>query len=227
MLEDAAIDVLKQATSTFTDVDAVVRSVVVEEAKAITDDGNNLTELKREHQILDDQIDFYVRQMGMLGAGGVSQKTDPLRNKLRDVRNRIDMVERLATSSKVNVDEIVERVKQNCTKIMESLEGLGRLQIRHLLQGLIKKIVVDLETRETTMEVHMPSWMVTSDSNVIERVCAENATAQTGVFGANDGWAIPIGTYSCVAQRVESKFCMDCRRTTQTANTAIPTGIAA
>ena len=139
--------------------------------------------MKRERQVLNDQIDFYVNQMGMLGTQEVSQKTDPLRNKLRDVRNRIEMVERLATSSRINVEEIVERVKKNCTKIMESLEGLGRLQLRHLLQGLIKKIVVDLDTRETTMEVHMPSWMVNSDSNVIERVCAENATAQTGVFG--------------------------------------------
>jgi hypothetical protein len=137
------------------------------------------------------------------------------------------VAERLEGSTKMDVEEIVGLVKKNCNRIMTSLDGLNRIQIRRLVHGLIKRMVVDLETREATMEVHMPSWMIKPNSDIIDSVCAENASCQPGVFCATNDYSIPIATYSCVAQRVENKFCMDCHRTSSVANSLIPTNIAA
>jgi hypothetical protein len=172
MLEDAAMQVLQDATSTFTDFGPAVRAVVGEELMAVTADAETIDKLRQDRQTLQDKIDFYIDEMAILGKEGVKRKTDPLRRDLLDTNTRIDVAERHAESSKPDVGEIVNVVKANCTRILTSFNGLSRLQIRHLLQALVTRVTVDLETREAVMEVHMPTWAIQPQDHVVDPVCA-------------------------------------------------------
>jgi hypothetical protein len=212
MLEEAAIDVLKDALSNFTDVDSAVRAVVAEEMVAASADFQNVAQLRQDQKALEEQIDFYVTQMPSLGSEGVMRKTEPLRLRLLDIGRRIETAETAAAGNQKDSSQIVELVKVNCRQALSSLDQLSRLQVKRLLNGLIRRMTVDLETRETSVEIHMPSWSIRPDLNVIDNVCAVDANARIGVFGANNDWSIPIGTYSCSAQRVNKKFCMNCHR---------------
>ena len=50
---------------------------------------------------MDEQIDFYVKQMAFLGTEGVRGKTDSLRRKLLDLSRRIKVVVDLETREAV------------------------------------------------------------------------------------------------------------------------------
>jgi hypothetical protein len=212
MLEEAAMQVLKDALSTFTDIEPVVRAVVEEEAAMLTGDVQNIEKLKKERQALEHQIDFYVEEMSLLGDEGVRHKTAPLRRKMLDISARIDVARQAAESSTLDVGETVRAVEASCRQVLTSFDTLTRSQIRHLLRALIKRTVVDLETREAVMEVHMPLWAVKPTKNIVDAVCADDTNFQIGGDGAYAPPAIKIALFTCVSQRVEMRFCMACTR---------------
>lgn len=209
MLEDAALDVLKQAMSSCGDIHPTVMAVLEEDEKSLSSDRDELPNLQRERRATEDIIDFYVNDMAMLGSDALRRKTEPLRLKLLDLNQRIETAER-AVVKKPNVRVVAQMVEQKCREVAASLEGMSRIQKRWLVQSLVSKMEVDLETRETTMEVCMPSWALTG--NATDSVCAVPISDYRTFKGANTEWAIPLGVFHCVQHIVKRHACMRCSR---------------
>jgi hypothetical protein len=214
LLEDAAMQVLRQAISSYDDIRPTIVSVLQQDQQSLASDRDDLPKLRRERQAVEDSIDFYVKDMAVLGVDAVRRKADPLRHKLIDFGHRIEAAERALLKEKPNVSAVADSVERRCGELASSLAGMSRLQVRTLLQSLVPKMVVDLETRETEMEVAMPSWVI--DNDVTLGICADGGLSRQTSNCANQNWAIPLGTFRCQQQHVNRKQCMVCSRSDRT-----------
>jgi hypothetical protein len=212
-LEKEIIEVLGDVFENVVEVEQVVRDVVHEQSASTSFDAQTIVRLKQEQKALQDQYDLYIENVGFIGKEKTKEKIDILRRKINDINNRISAAEDAESRANIDVEEIVKQVKVHCESVLASLDQMSPKDKRCLLQGVVRRMVVDLETRDVSLDLQLPSWMLKSDdSNGLVEVCAVATIPQDCRNGANHNWSIPIASYHCVQQRVKRKVCTKCSR---------------
>jgi|GEM_PF-1824704 len=223
LLEDEVMKVVKEAFTSFDGIEDVVRATVEEHQASDKSKLHNRPRLLQDQELILSKIEFWVTQLGDLGEDVVVAKVKPLKDDLAQIRRSLSQNLPVAIPT-MPADEIVTVVRQLCAEYLATLTEASSAAVRQILQILVQRMEVDLETREVEIDLGLPSWSLNASHLNTGDSCLDNPIFRNGVIEAYGDWSIPLAYFSCTHERIGRHPCWTCRRTQRI--TSLKTGIA-
>jgi DNA invertase Pin-like site-specific DNA recombinase len=206
-LEKAVLAVVKEVLRDEANLrDSVTRALAKEQA-ALAADRGMLAPLLAER----DEIVEKLRDAMMLGPASrklMAKEFAQWEARLAAVVQRIEMAEAASRpAEQVDVDVVVSHISRRFQQMADGLDAMPPVAVRELLASLVASLTVDLETREVSMELTLPT-AASGD------LCLVGTNSWT--YGNEAQWSrgLRIASVTCKGERAANKVtpCFTCSR---------------
>jgi hypothetical protein len=211
VLEDEVLKAVQEAVTSYDGIEDVVRATIDQQLAAYKLGQQDRPKLLRERERVDAQIDFWAKQIVDLGEDFVTTKTKALTAQLADVQRQLAQTP--VAEPPMLVEEVMESVKRRCAEFASAMDKAEASLIRQVLHVLVRRMEVDLETREVELELGLPSWSLASTPLRADEFCLDNPIARIVNNEAEQKWSIPLARFTCTHERISKTPCWTCRRT--------------
>jgi hypothetical protein len=138
----------------------------------------DLEALRRQRQQLHDQINFVVDELPTIGREAAKAKANELAVRLDQVESQIRQHTPKPVLSDKEIDRRVETVLGAVGDSVDLMRHLGRSVLERLLDLLLGKAVVDLNSRTVELEFRLPTWALESPESVSLALCHDSMTSR-------------------------------------------------
>lgn len=120
----------------------------------------DLAELKKRRDSVTRKLEFAFEELDDVGREALKGKLKKLQTELRAIDERIRRTRPAATLSGKEIDAAADAVVDRIVTLAESMDDLPAVSLRRLLEIVVHRAVVDLETRGVELELRLPSWLM-------------------------------------------------------------------
>lgn len=156
-VERAVVEIVRRTLLETPDLRDRVERQVRSQLKAVTSDAGQLTELTAERDAIRRKLEFVMDSFDADMKDLAERKIAELRAQLRTTNDRIARCRPAVALTDSTVAERVDAVVAAIQNLAESLGTAPPATLAGLLQTIIGRLVVDLETREVELEIALPA----------------------------------------------------------------------
>jgi hypothetical protein len=120
------------------------------------------------------QMEFVIKNCAIIGEDEAAAQLVQLAKQRDDLQRQLRLAEASAPVSADGIDNIVQNVVTELRKTGEHLRHCCRAALRRLLELLVAKAEVDLESGHLDLELRLPKWALTAP----ERLCLDHPFAR-------------------------------------------------
>ena len=213
-LERAVIEIVRGVLASAPDLRAKIIRSIEHQRRKLSGDAGDIKKLDAERINITAQIELVIESLGTLGRAAAKSKLQHLEARLADLTHRIGRAEATAPATNEDANEIAENVINRLASIGQRLDGLPRQALRGLLQSLIGKLEVDMETRAVVIELALPDWSQISGFGGNATMCLENSSVRKSDHEAHLALGLRIAVFHCRSSRAnrDRQPCWQCRR---------------
>ena len=214
-LESDIIHYVADALNLYEDFDESVKGAIADYEASLRMNSCNRASLIREQAKLLDQMEIWIRQVSDLGDDVVDTKIKPIKEKLAAIKQ--SLANSQAAVPMPPTQELLTGVRSICKDLgTEIKRGIPQI-VPQALRIIVRKMVVDLDTRAVEVELRLPSWSILRKPPASGEFCLDNFNAHIEENEAEFSWSIRIDRIDCVHKRVGRSACWTCSRTEQRA----------
>jgi hypothetical protein len=156
-IERAVIEIVRRTLLTLPDLRDRIERKVRAALKAATDDAGQLKELTAEREAIRRKLEFVVDSFDAEMKELAERKIGELRAQLRAINDRIARCRPAVALTDSQVAERVDAVVAAIENLAQALGTAPPPTLAGLLQTIVGRLVVDLETREGELEIALPA----------------------------------------------------------------------
>jgi len=156
-VEQAVIEIVRRTLLETPDLRSRIERQVRSQLKAAATDAGQLAELTAERDALRRKLEFVVDSFDADMKDLAERKVGELRAQLRTINDRVAHCRPAVALTDSQVAERVDAVAAAIENLAESLGTAPPPTLPGLLQAIIGRLAVDLETREVELEVALPA----------------------------------------------------------------------
>ena len=156
-IEQAVLETVKQTLFGLPALRERIERQVRAELDATSRDNARLDELVRERQAIRGKLKLIVDRFDSEMKDLLDDEIGALKAQLRSVNERISRCEAAKPTDDKAVSEIVDQTVTAIHDLANTLGNAPPATLRQLLQILVSRLVVDLETRDVELEISLPS----------------------------------------------------------------------
>jgi hypothetical protein len=180
---------------------------------------DNVQQLRKDRERLQQQVDFIIDQLGTLGPELTKKKLTDCRAQLFELDQLIKNTDAPRHRPVSDPEKLVSSLLAQLDDLNGSFDKLPMPSLRRLLGLLISRLTVDLETREIEMELALPSAVVMDSAPNNLTMCLDDSMAcLTGIEA--HGEMVPLSRFSCsygqplspIHHGLKAKGCFKCSR---------------
>ncbi|MEE9297087.1 MAG: recombinase family protein [Phycisphaerae bacterium] len=156
-LEQAILETVKQTLLGLPDLRDRIESRVRAELEATSRDNAQLGKLAQERDTIRGKLKLIIDRFDPEMKDLLDDEIGALQARLRSVNERISRCESVKPTDDKAISEIVDQTVAAIHDLANMLVDAPPATLRQLLQALISRLVVDLETRDVELEISLPS----------------------------------------------------------------------
>lgn len=195
-IERAILEIVRTVLLNVPNLKRRVRDVVECCRRSARQEESDLKSLRARKTLIERKLEFAIDELETIAREVLQRKMNKLQNELRQVEEQIRQVESGAQLHGVDPGEIVERIVEQLKKVGESVDSLPPTTVRRLLEMLIERAEVDLETRDLDVTLRLPAWAIGAvdtlclDGNPVNRTTVEtHAECNAVLVSARCRWS--------------------------------------
>jgi hypothetical protein len=139
-------------------------------------DSTDLAKLDAERATLQAQIEFVIDSLGTVGQDAAKAKLQQLEAKLTTIMSRVDQAKASEPKDRRSAGAVADEMLRNLAHVGGTIPQLSPAALRPLLQALIAKLEVDMETKAVQIDITIPAW---ASGNGL---CLEDSSVQRPVY---------------------------------------------
>ena len=208
-LEEAVLDLISEVISNAPDIRARVLEAVTATA-APADAEQELAQLHQRREEITRRRRFIVRNLDKDTLADIKPELDRLTAEGRSLGRRIAQLEQSQRHAAEDPEDIADRVLARLTTLGETTADLSPTTRRELLEALVERVEVDMETKDAAVLLRLPAWALAEDGTM--RLAASSASS---TIHETHFLAIPLGYADCRYHHVHGSHepvCYRCRR---------------
>ncbi len=156
-LEKAVLETVKQTLLALPDLRERIERQVRAELEATSQDNAQLDELVKEREAIRGKLKLILERFDPEMQDLIDDEIGALKAQLRSVNERISRCESVKPTDDKAISEIVDQTVAAIHDLATILTDAPPATLRQLLNVLISRLVVDLETRDVELEISLPS----------------------------------------------------------------------
>jgi hypothetical protein len=158
-LEDAVVAVVREVVRSIPDLQALLNELILENMKTVQGDVEKPEELKKEIQRKQKQLALLTDDVQLDDDDVLTRKCNKIKADIRALNLRLQQIPQSKQMDKSGVEAIAAKFAK---EILDSLDSLGdsrNVETFRLLELLISRMEIDLETMEVEIDFAFPSWV--------------------------------------------------------------------
>lgn len=209
-LEKAVIGVLEQVLADDRQIEERIRRFAVQQAGTATDQTQVLENLRARRDAVRRKTELIVSTLDEATLADASGELQRLAIERRTLEEQIVAAEAVARTSVLDPQIVVERVMAMLAWLSAHLKVLPNVQLREVLGLLVKRLEVDLATKQVTIELLLPSWAIWAAVEQDDPMRPLHGSASSSSWQTHPG--VVLGIADCVYVKGPTKVCHQCRR---------------
>jgi hypothetical protein len=157
-LEDAVVAVVREVIRSIPDLADMLKELILQNMKTVQDDVEKPEQLMKEIQRKQKQLALLTDDVQLEDDDVLTRKCNKIKADIRALNLRLQQIPQAKQLDKSGADAIAARFAK---EILDSADALGEphnVQNYRLLELLISRMEVDLETMEVEIDFAFPSW---------------------------------------------------------------------
>ena len=208
-LERTVIDLLGQVLMQAPEMRSIIEAELRHRRAETMKDAEDLKQLAGRRDELGQMMGFVIGNLGQLGKELAAEKVRQIEAEAALLDQRIAKATAAAPHSAA-IERQVETVIESMGRIEQSLDQLAPEPLRRLLQLLVPKLQVDLETRAVEIEIALPSWAAIDESAMAQALCLDGKSPWRSANEAQRADALRLAEFRC--DSASRPLCFSCRR---------------
>ena len=173
-LEELVLNAVRMTLLNAPNLKTMLKRQIERELKAQKTGADHAARLRAELNEIRLQMEFIVKQCAVIGEDEAATQLAQYAKRRDDLQRQSRLAEASAPLTSGNVDGVVEAVVTGLRKTGEHLRHYCRAALRRLLELMVAKAEVDLETGHLDLELRLPLWALTNP----ERMCLDHPFAR-------------------------------------------------
>jgi hypothetical protein len=209
-LEDAIVSVVREVVRSIPDLQAVLKELILQNIKTVQDDVDNPEQLKKELQRKQKQLALLTDDVQLEDDDVLTRKCNKIKADIRALHLRLQQIPQSKQMDKSAADAIAAK---SAKEILDSADSLGELhntETYRLLELLIRRMQVDLETMEVEIDFTFPSWV----GSALQQgaVGLDSLSAYRQRIEAHPENSVNLAHFHCDYAGKPSQGCFRCQR---------------
>lgn len=158
-LEDAVVAVVREVVRSIPDLAAMLKELILENIKTVQDDVEKPEQLKKEIQRRQKQLALLTDDVQLEDDDVLTRKCNKIKSEIRAINLRLQQIPQTKQMDKSGADTIAAKFAKEILGSVDSLGEPKNVETYRLLELLISRMEVDLETMEVEIDFAFPSWV--------------------------------------------------------------------
>jgi len=159
-LEKMVLAILQTMLLRAPDLRERVKDAIRNHGREAQVDHGDVAKLKEEREAVRRKLEFAIDELDEIGRDAVKARVKRWQAQLRSLDSRVDRYQPVGNLNKKDVDFATDAVIQRIVQFGETMDELPVPATRRLLEAVVHRAVVDLETRNVELELRLPSWLM-------------------------------------------------------------------
>lgn len=210
-LEDAILKVLSDAILSIDDLRSVIIAKVEQESRA-SSATEDIAALQRKREDLRRRTQTLVATLDEETLADAQPVLDRLAAERRDLDQRIAAAESQNAVAAISPEKVADAVLTQLRSLSEGLRTDNLHALRQTLAALVDRIVVDMETKEVTVEMAI-AVPLAGDAQVTGTMMRPVGTSRSSAsYETQPVFRLKMGVLACVSTTKAARRCYECRR---------------
>jgi hypothetical protein len=191
-IEQLVLQVLQQVLLVAPNLKEILRKQVTRQfaSDQLSQDGH--ADLKERHRKIGNQRTFILDNLESIGEDQAKIRLLKLAAEAAEIQRQIGASQSACNWDVGRIGPTVDTVVNELGKSADALRTLSAVTIRRMLQLLIRKGVVDLESRSVEIEFSLPKWAFEQPEALKKALCPEDISARKCILEAQTEDSIPL-----------------------------------
>jgi hypothetical protein len=139
-----------------------IKDTIRKQLRETVKDDADLAKLRKRRDSVVRQIEFAMEELSDLGREAVKRKVKKLEAELETIDKEIHRAQPVVELNGEDVEAMADAVIERIAELARSMDQMPHVDHRRLLEAVVHRAVVDLETRNVELELHLPVWLLDS-----------------------------------------------------------------
>jgi len=175
-LESLVVEVIRTTLGKLPDLRDRVKQAILAEQRSRQSDERDRKTLETERETIRRKLELIVDDFDPQARALIQPKLAALQGQLRSIEARIARAA-AGPDAGTDTEERIEAVLEAIQHLADLLESAPPATLALLLQSLISKLIVDLETRDVELEIALPAHL---DSGPIRMCLVDSSACKSG-----------------------------------------------
>lgn len=215
-LEKAILATVQEVLGSAEHLAPLIDRHIEDEMSGAVRDGGRHAELDAEEAKLSKRINFIYKTADPSDEDDddLQATISMLKKRRREVQAELTMLKQLDDGGPLEPKAIRQSVLNQCQRLSDHIPELSVAHLQRLVSMLCHDVKVDLETRELTFGVRLPSWAMSKAESITNHVGLASRQAQPPSYGTHTQLPLKIAEFRCVHHRESMKqpICYRCSR---------------
>jgi ribosomal protein L7Ae-like RNA K-turn-binding protein len=210
-LEEAVVAIVREVVRSVPDLKSMLKELIVQNMKTVQDDVEKPEQLEKEIKRKQKQLALLSDDVQLEEDDDVlTRKCDKIKADIRSLRLRLQQIPQTKQMDKAGADAIAAKFAKELLDSAESLGNARDVQTYRLLELLISRMQVDLETLEVEIDFAFPSWF----GGALQHgpLGLDSLSAYRQRHEAHPENTLKLADYHCQFNDKSRDRCVQCRR---------------
>lgn len=189
-----------------------IERTVREQMDAARADNTDMTILRKRREVIAAKLSFVIDELDAIGRDVAKGKINQLQSQLRALDEQIGQAVRMTAIGDQDFEAVVASVLEQFADLARNIHELPPIGLRGVIQLLVAKLEVDLETKTVQIEIGLPPWAINS-AEAIKTACASATDLHAGEQPRHTAGAdFILALLDCQQQKQGRSVCYSCAR---------------
>lgn len=210
-IERAVVAALREVLLSKGELRQTIERMVREQMKVVRLDDVAVTALRKQREGLAAKLSFVIDELDEIGRDIAKAKIAQFQAQLRVLDEQIGRVAQTSGFSGVSVEAVVMSVLDQLDGLANTIHELPSMALRRVIQLLVAKLEVDLETRAIELELRLPTWAI-GNADAIQTACASVTDLHAGEQPRHTPQGAMLALFDCALAKLGRNICYGCTR---------------
>jgi hypothetical protein len=194
-IEQLVLHLLQQVLLQMPNLKAVLRRRISRQFASRSPDQDRSSELTARRTKLQQQREFVMENVDVVGKDEARQRLSRLNEEIGQVERELAALDSASPWDQQRVERTVEALVEQLRATPETLRTLPMQSLLRVLEVLLAKAQVDLETRAVELEFRIPKWAVENPQTFQEALGLKGNSGHGYAPEAQRAECIPLMTF--------------------------------
>jgi hypothetical protein len=211
-LEKAVLALVQEVLADVPQLRERVERFVKEQSEAAPVDSERLDEMRKQREAVRRRTEMIVSTLDEETLADARQEIERLRTERRHLEEQIAAAEVAVKAKVLDPSKVADDVVNRVSALSKFFLGdMPTFAVREVLNGLVEKVVGDMETKEVEVTLALPSWAL-SENGDAKPLRLVGTSASSASYETQRVLTLKLVFADCRYVLTSSKACYECRR---------------